>query len=267
MRRGSNQLSMTFGLLLRRFLVAACVSCTLVATESAHALSCVGIDDRFFTTCASGQCSVAFRARDVPAPGACARRTVVEAVPTALAEVLLSRVSKELMSGDYEITLTHRYYAEPPVSAQELKQALDAPELRALSVRLAPLPADTGMTQLREEWTNKAHRSLADVIVYWAIELALAVAALYLLYRTMSTYRQRLRRTSPTTLRGPLAVQSGLFLVGCLSLVSPTWPALLGLVAPLVLLAWAFEIGTYVWARRRGPASQIERDETTQPGM
>ena len=218
---------------------------------SAHALSCGGVVDRFFVQCANSHCSAAFRARDVTTPGACARRTVVEAVPADVAEVVLRRVSNELASGDYEITLLHRYYAELPVTAEELNRAFSALEHKAPRILVSRTAAGAGLDQLREDWTGRARRSVVELCAYWAIEFTLLAGGLYALYRTTTTFRQRLRDAPRRSVLGPVGLQVGLFVVAVLSLGAPTWPVLLGLVAPMVLGVFIFELGSYVWARRR----------------
>jgi hypothetical protein len=51
----------------------------------------------------------------------------------------------------------------------------------------------------------------------------------------------------------PLSVQAVLFLLGFLSLASPIWPILVGLIAPLVLIVGAYELGLFFfyWHKRR----------------
>ena len=217
----------------------------------AHALSCVGVDDRFFVQCSNGSCAVKFRARDIPAPGACERRTVVEAVPVDVAEVLLRRVSNELGSGDYEVTLVHRYYADPPVNAEELTRALAAHELKAPRVRISRLSAGSSPDQLREDWTGQARWSLFRLFAYWTFELALLIGGLYVLYRTTSIFRQRLKLVRRVSLAGPIAFQVGLFVLAIFGLGSMSGPFLWSLVAPVILVIWLFEIGAYFWMRHR----------------
>lgn len=216
-----------------------------------HALSCVGVDDRFFVQCSNGSCAVKFRARDIPVPGACARRTVVEDVPADVAEVLLRRVSNELGSGDYEVNLVHRYYAELPANAEELTRALAAHELKAPHVRVSRPAADSSLDQLREDWSGRARRSLLALFAYWAFELALLAGGMYVLYRTTSIFRQRLRLVRPASLAGPIAFQVGLFALAIFCLGSMTGPVLLSLVAPVIPIVWLFELGAYFWVRHR----------------
>lgn len=218
---------------------------------SAHALSCLGVDDRFFAQCANGRCTVVFRARDIPVPGGCARRTVVEAVPAEVGDFVLRRVSNALVSGAYEITLTHRYYAKPPVSAAELDTAFSAHELKVPLVRVGRTASGASIDQLREDWTARARWSTVKLLAYWAIDFALLVGGLYALYRTSATFRQRLREVPRRSLARPIAVQLVLFVLAVLSLGSPTGPVLLGLVAPVILGAWVFELGSYIWVRYR----------------
>ena len=117
----------------------------------AHALSCIGVDDRFFARCSGGNCVVEFRARDIPALGACARRTIVESVPSDVAQVVVDRALKAPLAGEYEITLVHRYYSDPPVSAEELTRAFAAHELKVPRTSVRSLTAGTNVQQLRDE--------------------------------------------------------------------------------------------------------------------
>lgn len=221
---------------------------------SAHALSCTGVDDRFFVQCSDGRCNVSFRARDVPAPGACARRTVVESVPVEVAELVLRRVSTELVSGDYEVTLEHRYYAAPPVSAEELNRAFGQHELKAPRVRVSRT-SGANVDQLRADWAERSRRSVIGLFAYWATEVALLVGALYALYRTISAFRRRLQEVPRRSFVGPLLLQLGLLALAILSLGSPTWPVLLALVAPVILVVWVCELGAYTWVRYRSRAA------------
>ncbi|MGE3347489.1 MAG: hypothetical protein AB7I35_08645 [Ramlibacter sp.] len=176
---------------------------------------------------------------------------MVEAVPAEVADVVLRQVSNELASGNYEITLVHRYYAEPPVNAVELDRAFHAHGLKVPRVRVDRPASGASLDQLREDWTGRARWSVVELVAYWAIELALLVGGLYALYRSSSTFRQRLREAPRRSFAGPIAVQVGLFSVAVLSLGSPTWPVLLGLIAPVTLGVWAFELGAYIWVRYR----------------
>jgi hypothetical protein len=160
-------------------------------------------------------------------------------------------VSNELASGDYEITLVHRYYADPPVNAEELKSAFSAHELKAPLVRVSRPASGASLDQLREDWTTRARWSVVRLFAYWAIEFAFLSGGLYTLYRTTFTFRQRLRAVPRGSFAGPIALQVGLFGVAVLCLGSFTWPALLGLVAPIILGVWIFELGSYIWARHR----------------
>lgn len=204
---------------------------------SASALSCVGVNDRFFLKCSEQQCEVSFRAREIPSYGACARRVVVEPVSPDTQKVLLTRIGK-VKPGLYEVTLVHRFYSEPPVNASDLASALNAHELRAPRLTVRDLAADTNLDALREQWESQTRKEFWALVGYWGIELLLLCAALYVTYKTTSTYRKRLRNAMHRQLFGPVLLQLCVFVVGVLSLGSPTWPALVGFIAPLLLLVW-----------------------------
>jgi hypothetical protein len=221
----------------------------------AHALSCVGVSDRFFVKCSESQCAVTFRARDVPAPGACARRTLVESPTPETSSVVLNRVSNEVSSGMYEVTLVHRYYGKPPVSGEELAGAFNAHVLRAPRVTVRQLAADTNLDELRDEWTSSAHRSMLKLVGYWSIEVLLLAAGLFAVYRTTSNYRKRLRGVLPGRLATPVGVQVGLFVLAVLSLSDPMWPILIVFVVPILLVVWLYELTMYLILRFRRKAS------------
>ena len=153
-----------------RFLVAFSLAWL---TTPAHALSCVGVSDRFYLQCSQQRCQISFRARDVPALGGCGRRTVVEDSSADVAAVLLSHVSAQMFSGAYEITLIHRYYSDPPVSSEELARAFGAHELRAPQVSVQRLAPQANLTNLRNEWESRSRNSMLALVGYWTLELLL----------------------------------------------------------------------------------------------
>lgn len=224
---------------------------------SASALSCAGVNDRFFLKCSEQQCGVSFRAREIPSYGACARRVVVEPVSPDTQKVLLTRIG-EVKPGVYEATLVHRFYSEPPVNASELASAFSAHELRAPRLEVQGLASETNLGALREQWESQSQKDFWALVGYWGIELVLLCAALYVTYKTASTYRKRLRNAMHRQLFGPVLLQLCVFAVGVLSLGSPTWPALIGFIAPLLLLVWLYELVAYLLQRFvRRPANEF----------
>jgi hypothetical protein len=217
----------------------------------AHSLSCMGFEDRFFMQCSNGSCTTKFRARDIPAPGACARRIVVEDVHADVAEVLLHRLSNELGSGIYEVTLVHRYYADPPVSAQELSQAFAADQFRAPRVHVGQPAVGSSLDQLREDWVRRAWWSLWALFTHWAFEFALVAGGMYVLYRTTAIFLQRLRLARPASLAGPIALQAGFFALTILCLGFIAGPVLPGMMVLVIPPLWVYELGAYFWARHR----------------
>lgn len=229
----------------------------LVLSASAHALSCIGVDDRFFAQCSNGNCEMVFRARDIPAPGACARRTVVVPVTSDTARAVLERASLNAPSGTYEVTLVHRYYSDPPVSAEELNQAFASHELKAPQVTVKALPTGTSLEQMRDEWSQRALNSLIGWLAYWAFELVLLGAALYTAFRATTAYRRRLQGVNPGPLTSPVALQIAVFGLAVACLGSFTGPVLIGLAAPAVVAVWVYQLGLYGWSRyRRGAAHE-----------
>lgn len=176
---------------------------------------------------------------------------MVEPVPLDATSVLLKRVSNEVSSGEYEVTLVHRYYGEPPVTAEELGRAIGAHELKAPRVTVRQLAAGTNLEALQDEWRSRSNRAMMELVAYWAIELVALAAGLVGLYRTTVAYRRGLRRVVSGSVAGPLALQFVLFVVAVLCLGSPTWPILVGVVAPVVVVVWVYELAMYLFARYR----------------
>lgn len=225
---------------------------------SASALSCVGVNDRFFLKCSEDRCEASFRAREIPSLGACARRVVVEPIAPDTQNVILSRMGKVKHPGVYEVTLVHRFYGEPPVSASDLAEAFNAHELRAPRLTIRDIASDTNLDALRDQWVSQSRKDSWALAGYWGIELTLLCAALFVTYRTTSTYRRRLRTATHKRLIGPLLLQLCVFAVGLSSLGSPTGPALVGFIAPLLLLVWLYELVAYLLQRFvRRPANEF----------
>ncbi len=216
--------------------------------HTASALSCVGVNDRFFLKCSEDRCEVSVRAREIPSFGACARRVVVESVAPDTQNVLLTRIGR-IKPGVYEVTLVHRFYSEPPVDASELAGAFNAPELRAPRLTVRDLASDTNFDALREQWETQSRKDDWALAGYWGIEISLLFVAFYVAYRTTSAYRKRLRTKMPRRFVGPVLLQLCVFAVGLLSLGSQTGPALVGLIAPVLLLVWLYELVAYLLHR------------------
>lgn len=164
-------------------------------SASAWALSCFGVEDRFFARCSDGKCEIAFRARDIRAPGACVRRTVVEPVAADVAKVVLDQFLAGALPGAYELTLVHRYYAEPPASASELQRAFAVEGQNAPRVIVKPLPEGADLAALHSDWSRRASNSHLKLLAYWVVNLVLSGAVLHLLYRAIGWVRNR---RSPT---------------------------------------------------------------------
>ena len=188
----------------------------LSLVDWACALSCPGVEDRFFARCSDGKCEIAFRARDIRALGACVRRTVVEPVAADIAKVVLGAcvrrtvvepvaadIAKVVLDqflagalpGAYELTLVHRYYAEPPASASELQRAFAVEGQNAPRVIVKPLPEGADLAALHSDWSRRASNSHLKLLAYWVVNLALSGAVLHLLYRAIGWVRNR---RSPT---------------------------------------------------------------------
>lgn len=228
--------------------IALVVLCSL-APSSVRALSCYGLSDKFFFRCDAQQCTSEFRAREVGAAGACARRLIVESVPAGVQSVVLQRLDRPLLVGIYEITLVHRYYGTPPVTATELANAFDEQQFRAPRLSVKELDDGTNLDQLRKEWVSQERWGLVRMIGWWTIELLVLGAALTIAFLTARTYRRRLIGVQPGPLLVPILVQGAVFLVALASIGSFALPALVGLVAPVVLTIWLSEAVAYVWWR------------------
>lgn len=226
----------------------AILAVLILFPHTASALSCYGVNDRFFLKCSEDRCEVSFRAREIPSFGACARRVVVEAVAPDTQDVLLTRIGR-VKSGLYEVTLVHRFYSKPPVNASELQGAFNVHELRAPRLTVRELASDTNFDALREQWESQSRKDGWALAGYWGIELLLLFVALYVTYRTTSAYRKRFRTKMSRRFIGPVLLQFCVFIVGLLSLSSQTGPALVGLIAPVLLLVWLYELVAYLLQR------------------
>lgn len=216
---------------------------------TASALSCYGVSDKFFLKCSAEACETSFRAREIHRFGACTRRFVVEPVPVDTQSVILARIGEVKRPGVYEVTLVHRFYGEPPVNASDLSKAFNAEEFRAPRLTVQDLAPDTNLNELREQWVSRSVKESWALAGYWGIELLLLCAALFITYRTTSTYRKRLRNATHGRLIGPVLLQFCVFAFAVLSLGSPTWPVLVGLTAPLMLIILLYELALYLLQR------------------
>lgn len=160
---------------------------------AANALSCSGVQDRFFVKCIAQQCKVEFRAREISSLGACGRRVVVEAVPADIQSVLLSQTGELKLPGLYEVILVHRFYGEPPINASELAKAFKVPEFRSRRMTVKALSLDTNLDELHEQWGSRARKDFWAHIGRWGIELITLGALLFVTFRTASTFSKRLR--------------------------------------------------------------------------
>ncbi len=236
---------------------AALLGLLVFLSFAANALSCYGVSDKFFLKCSDQKCEVSFRAREIHSLGACARRFVVEPVPTDTEGVILSRIGEVKRPGIYEVTLVHRFYGEPPVSASDLLKSFGAEEFRVPRLTVQDLAPDTNLDELREQWVSRSLKEAWSLAGFWGIELLLFCAALFVTYRTTSIYRTRLRSTPRGRLIGPVLLQLCVFAVGVFSLGSQTWLVLVGLVAPLVLVILLYELASYLLQRFRRAANEF----------
>jgi hypothetical protein len=216
---------------------------------TASSLSCSGLNDKFFVKCSVETCEASFRAREIHKFGACGRRFVVESVPADTQSVILKRLDDVKRPGVYEVTLAHRFYGEPPENASDLSKAFNAEELRMPRLSVQALAPDTNLNELREQWVSRSLKESWALAGNWGIELLLLCAALFVTYRTTSAYRKRLHNATHGLLIGPVLLQFCLVALGVLSLGSPTWPILVGLTAPLVLIILLYELVSYLIQR------------------
>lgn len=225
---------------------------------AASALSCVDLNDKFLVKCSEHRCEASFRAREIPSFGACARRVVVEPVPVDTQDVILNQMGEAKRDGVYEVTIVHRFYSEPLVNASDLALAFIAHELKAPHLKVKTLASDTNLSVLREQWVARSRWDLLAVSAHWGVELLILCFAISVTYRTISAFHQRLRSASHARLRGLVLVQLGIFLIGFLSLGTPTSLVLVGLMAPAMLLVWLYELVAYLLHRfTRRPTNEV----------
>lgn len=216
---------------------------------TASALSCRGVSDKFFLKCSAEACEVAFRAREIHGFGACARRFVVESVPTDTQSVILTRIGEIKRPGVYEVTLVHRFYGELPVDASDLSKAFESAKIRVPQLTVQNIASDTNLNELREQWVRRSWKESLVFAGYWGIELLLLCAALFVAYWTTSAYRKRLRNVKQGRLIGPVLLQLCVVAIGLISLAAPTWPVLVGLSTPLMLIILLYELVSYLTQR------------------
>lgn len=216
---------------------------------TASALSCYGVSDKFFMKCSAEACAVSFRAREIHRFGACTRRFVVESVPANTQSVILTKIGEVKRPGVYEVTLVHRFYGEPPVNASELSKAFSVGEFREPRLTVQELAPDTNLNELQEQWVSRSLKESWALAGYWAVELLLLCAALYVAYRATAAYRSRVHNPTHGRLIGPVLLQLSVAGIGVLSLSSPTLPMLVGLTAPLMLIILLHELLTYLIQR------------------
>ncbi|KQO35219.1 hypothetical protein ASF19_05980 [Acidovorax sp. Leaf84] len=160
---------------------------------------------------------------------------------------MLQHLDRPLRAGTYEITLVHRYYGSPPVTATELADAFDAQQFMALRLLVKELDDGTNLDQLRKEWVSQERWTLARMIGWWILELLVLGAALKTAFLTTRAYRRRLTGVQPGRLLAPILAQVAVFIVALASIDSFALPALVGLVGPVVLAIWLYEAAAYVW--------------------
>ncbi|PWF47600.1 hypothetical protein [Massilia glaciei] len=149
------------------------------------------------------------------------------------------------------MTLVHRYYSDPPVSAVELTRAFASHELSPPRLTIKPLVPGVSLEQLRKDWSGRARSSVIELVAYYAFEFILLAAGLYALYRTAAAYRRRLLSVSQEPLAGPIALQIAVFAFAVACLGSFSGPVFFGLLAPVVLVVWGYELAVYGLARYR----------------
>lgn len=231
----------------RMFAIAVLLLCCF-APSSANALSCYGLSDKFFLRCSSQQCTVKFRAREIGSLGACARRVTVESAPTDVQSALLQRLDHPMAVGIYEVTLVHRYYGTPPVTGSELVNAFNGDKFRA-PLTIKELDGATNLEQLEQGWVSQERWGFARMVAHWIVEISLLGACLAATYLSTRTYRRRLLGLQPGSLEKPIALQVAIFGLAIVSIGSFSLPALVGLVAPVLLVVWLYEAITYSWRR------------------
>lgn len=231
-------------------LVLALAGCS----ESALALSCQGTEDRFFFRCeAAQQCKAQFRAREIQIAGGCTRRVLVEKVPADVQLAVQQQLDAPLATGAYEITLIHRYYSDPPVTAQELNHVFTEQSLRKPRMSVRVLAASSDLEALEGDWVRRERAQYLRMLGVWAIEGSMLLVFLVGAYATTRTFQKRLRDGGRSGLLRPVLLQIMFFAAALLSLALFGMPILIGLTAPLWVAVWLYEAGTLArrWLARR----------------
>jgi hypothetical protein len=224
--------------------------CTWVSA-SASALSCVGLSDRFFVECNQGVCNVEFRAREVPSFGSWTRRLAVESVDSKTGTLIAGRIPNKYASRFIEVNLTHRYYGNPPKNDQELDRALQETDFRAPRISIKQLPSGTTLSAIRSDLESQAMSSKLESLTYWSVEIISVLFGVLVLYRSVTVFRKRLTGVNSGNLLTPIAFQVVVLMLAVACLLSPIWLILFGLLAPLSLLVFIFELSAYIRKRIR----------------
>ena len=216
---------------------------------AANALSCYPINDKFFLNCTTQKCEVVFRAREMHSFGPCARRLVVEEVPTDTESVILSKVGELKRPGIYEVTVVHRFYGQAPESAQQLSDSFHTDTFRMPRLTVKSLDGTTNLDVLHEQLERQSSIEYWKNIGYWAVELLILCVGIFITYWTTSLFRRRLRNPIYGRKIGPVLVQILAFAISMLALGLPIYLGLVGLLAPVLLIVLLYEGGCYLQQR------------------
>lgn len=231
----------------------------LVFSDYANALSCFGLSDHFLLNCRDGTCKGAFRAKEVHGAGACGRRIVVESAPEDLFQVITRQVKQQQVArldGLIQVTVIHRFYGDPPSSAEDLARAFAGKDLRAPRIQVQKIDNNKSVPELKAAWEHRARKVLVSTVIYRSIDWGLLAGGLILLFKTIATYRRNLityfdgKRENAGVAR-PLIIQTILFVVSSFFLIMLWDFPLIALTAPLLLLVWIFEasISVVYWLK------------------
>jgi hypothetical protein len=237
-------------------LILYLISELAVAVVPAYAVSCRWLEDRYVFVCGEARCAPRFRAREVLSHGSsiCARRLVIEEFPdwavSPTVEVL--RLQRKPPVGTLEVVLQHRPWSDAPENEAWLRAALQSPR-SDMQIRIAL----EGEPALRTALQKRSMDELWASRQAWVIDALIITMISVVLIGSYGWFVRRVRRSARRThlrlLGGALAVDTLLFLLGAVALVTVgDRPMATGLAAPLAIVAAVIEVATFAVARVRG---------------
>ena len=252
-----------FRRLIKRVHWEVLIGCLSLCPIPAYSLSCTGLNDYFFVSCAAGSCKAEFRVREVHRVGACGRSFVVEEIPEGSIAVLMNQLDRnktpsEPMNGLFQVSLLHRFYSHLPSSADELALAFKADHYRAPTFQLQKIEGDTNVQKIRQKWQSEADKGLFSTVVHWVLDIGGFLAALALAFKTTALYRRRVlayfaRTESRLNITTLLSLQVVLFIAGAMTMGSMSMLdfVLIIFIVPILIVIWIYEFLIYIVFRFR----------------